>query len=49
MPLYRARNKKHHEIVIEFGLMTWAEFQAYLVEHPDYEPALTSPAYVKVN
>jgi hypothetical protein len=49
MPYFKARNKQHHEIVIEFDLMSWEEFQAYLTEHPDYESILSVPGFVKVN
>ena len=49
MPYYKARNKQHPEIVIEFDLMPWEEFQAWLTEHPDYETMLTVPGMVKVN
>ena len=49
MPLYKAKNKQHPEIVIDFALMSWEEFQAWMTEHPDYESVLSVPGFVKVN
>lgn len=49
MPLYSARSKEHPEIVVQFQVMPYSEFKAFLDEHPAYEAVLTSPAYVKVN
>lgn len=49
MPLYKARSKDHPEIVVEFQLMPWGEFKAFLDEHPGYEQVICAPAYVKVN
>lgn len=49
MPLYKARSKDHPEIVVEFQLMPWGEFKAFLDEHPRYEQVICAPAYVKVN
>ncbi len=49
MPYFKVRNRQHHEIVIEFDLMPYEEFQAWLAEHTDYESVLQTPGFVKVN